>query len=286
MSQLVTPLISTDQLHSILDQENLVILDASIPPVGKMAAPETRWPDVAISNARFFDIEHDFSDSSSDLPHTLPSAEQFQASCQKLGINNDSLIVVYDDLGMFSSARAWYLFNAMGHKHVAVLNGGLPKWLSSGYPVDSVANEMHAQGSFTAVYEPSKFCCADQVEQARENPKCNILDARAKERFLGLIPEPRVGVRAGHIPHSICFPYLDLLENGVLKPTAELARIFERAEVDFDNQWIMSCGSGITACILALAATIVGHNDNCVYDGSWSEWGQDLNRAISCNLSC
>jgi thiosulfate/3-mercaptopyruvate sulfurtransferase len=281
MSLFTSPLISVEQLNNLVGSEHLIVLDASIPPVGKMQRSENSWPDVAIANARFFDIENDFSDTASNLPHTLASTSQFQCSCQKLGINKDSLIVVYDNLGMFSSARAWYLLKSMGHKQVAVLNGGLPAWLSAGFSVKPVYAEKVVKGNFSADFDHASFCNADYVEQSTENSNVAILDARAEERFLGLAPEPRAGVRAGHIPNSKSLPYANLLKDGALKSKSELEILFAHVNHDENCQWIMTCGSGITACILALAANIIGHNNLCVYDGSWSEWGQDYSREVS-----
>lgn len=281
MSTFISPLISAKELNQLVGHDQLVILDASISPVGKVQKPQNKWPETAIANARFFDIESDFSDTNSQLPHTLPSVKKFQTSCQKLGINHDSLIVVYDNLGMFSSARAWYLLKSMGHQQVAVLNGGLPSWISVGLATHSV-NDFHFEpGDFLANFDQKSFCNADYVQQSINRPEALIFDARATERFLGLVPEPRQGVRAGHIPHSQSLPYTQLLSNGMLKNKSDLQAIFDAFNNDQKCQWIVTCGSGITACILALAATIIGHDNICVYDGSWSDWGQDNQREVS-----
>lgn len=284
MSILPQHVISVAQLSDIITEKNLILLDASIPPIGNMKPPSSVWPDVSIANARYFDIEHDFSDTSSRLPHTLPSPEKFEQSCRKLGINNDSQIVVYDNLGMFSSARAWYMLKAMGHKHVAVLNGGLPAWVKAGKPVEQAKRTEYPFGTFTVNYMKAYFVDADFVQETIHHSNVTIFDARSTDRFVGTAAEPRVGVRSGHIPQSISFPYAELLDEGQLKRPDELLVLFQKQHANMDNTWIMSCGSGITACILALAAGLIGHQHTRVYDGSWSEWGQDTKRPIATGL--
>ena len=283
MSIFPSHVISVAELSDIHTSKKLILLDASIPPIGNMKAPLNVWPEASIANARYFDIEHDFSDTTSPLPHTLPSPEKFEQACRALGINNDSKIVVYDNLGMFSSARAWYLFKAMGHEQVAVLNGGLPAWIKAGKPIEQAKLITHPYGDFTAKYVNAYFVDADFVQDTIHQPDVTVFDARAKERFAGTAPEPRAGVRSGHIPESVCFPYAELLEEGHLKSPEELSILFHQHSVR-DNTWVMSCGSGITACILALAAGLVGHQQTRVYDGSWSEWGQDAKRPIATGL--
>lgn len=294
-------LISCTDLHSILDRKDLVVLDGSIPPVGKMTVPVHSWPEYAIANARRFDLNQDFSDHTSDMPHTMPSEEQFERAAQALGINQQSQIVIYDDLGMFSAARAWYMFRAMGHKNVAVLDGGLPYWLSLNKPAASAQLEADSnsqpiefdksesnyiggnepvknvvKGDFVARADVHYFCDWRTVEQQTVEQQRLILDARARERFYGITAEPRVGVRSGHMPNSKNLPYSELFNtsngHGLLKAPEELAEIFNKINTE-GKPMIMSCGSGVTACILALAAEISGSTQVCVYDGSWSEWG-------------
>ncbi len=281
MNSFTTPLITPQNLLTLLDDPDLIVLDASISPIGNMAKPSFGWPETTIPGAQFFDIENDFSDKSSHLPHTLPSAEQFEKSAQKLGICNESKVVVYDSHGMFSSARAWYLLKSMGFDQVSVLNGGLPAWLAQKLPVSSSNGRELKKGNFTASYLPSYFCDADQVAAFIHEDNVSIVDARATERFQGKVSEPRVGVRSGHIPTSLNLPYGRLLANGQLIEPADLSARFEAIELAEEHQWVMSCGSGITACILALAASALGHKNVSVYDGSWSEWGQDVNRPIA-----
>ena len=271
-------LISCTDLHAILDRQDVIVLDASIPPVGKMKAPSHSWPDYTIAKSRRFDLNKHFSDHSSDLPHTMPSAEHFEQAAQALGINQQSQIVVYDDLGLFSAARAWYMFKAMGHKNVAVLDGGLPYWMLLNKPI--IANEnssrAYTKGDFIAQQQPNYFCNWREVEKQTIEQQQLILDARANSRFSGKVEEPRRGVRSGHMPNSKNLPYGDLFnaseEIVLFKPQHELLGIFTQLNAE-QKPMIMSCGSGVTACILALAADICDMEQVQVYDGSWSEWG-------------
>ena len=242
-----------------------------------MAAPENSWPEYRIPSARRFDLNKDFSDPSSTLPHTMPTSEHFEQAAKALGINQQSQIVVYDDLGLFSAARAWYMFRAMGHKNIAVLDGGLPYWLKLKKPIDERSNFIDdtpkvVAGNFVAKAQVDFFCNWQDVE-AQTRSKVNlILDARANRRFTGADAEPRSGVRSGHMPNAKNLPYNDLLTHGRLKSPDELAEIFTDINTD-KKAMIMTCGSGVTACVLALAADIVNIKDVRVYDGSWSEWG-------------
>lgn len=271
--QTISPL----DLHEILDNKNLVILDASIPPIGNMLPPKHSWPKFCILHARRFDLNQDFSEPKSHLPHTMPSAVYFELAARKLGINQQSQIVVYDDLGLFSAARAWYMFRAMGHKNIAVLEGGLPYWLQLNNPVVNARAECweektHLIGDFIAQEKVDFFSDCSEVQRVTRSKAALILDARVNRRFIGVDAEPRAGVRSGHMPNAKNLPYTDLCEQGRLKPTEELQQIF--ATINPKQQaMIMSCGSGVTACVLALAANICGYANVRVYDGSWSEWG-------------
>ncbi|MEW6989106.1 sulfurtransferase [Colwelliaceae bacterium 6441] len=269
-----TQLITTNELSTILSDSKLILLDASIPPIGNVAPAEHSWPEYVIPEAKQFNLKEDFSDPQSNLSHTLPSVEQFQLSARQLGVNNDSQIVIYDHLGIYSSARAWWMFKAMGHKHVAVLDGGLPKWMSEGKATQKAKKVSIVQGNFVAQFQKGYFCNADFVLNNLYNPDKTIIDARATLRFLGNTDEPRAGVRSGHIPEAKNLPYSDLLINGCFNSKSALRTIFQEY-TDADNSLIFSCGSGITACILALAADIIGYKSLCVYDGSWAEWGSD-----------
>lgn len=273
MHNAYTHLISCQQLAAISSNTNLVLLDASIPPVGNMVLPEYTWPDSSIPNARRFDLNIDFSDTTNALPHTMASAEKFQLSARKLGINDDSQIVIYDAFGLFSAARAWWMFKSMGHNNVAVLSGGLPAWIKSGGSVKP-AEQLVAfkPGNFTANFTSSYFCDRNAVLKYIKSSTHKILDARASARFSGEVKDPRVGVRSGHMPNAKNLPFDLLLRQGEFKSTEQLKEIFVEL-IGESKELTMTCGSGVTACILALAAQICGYTDINVYDGSWSEWG-------------
>ncbi|REL34253.1 sulfurtransferase [Thalassotalea euphylliae] len=267
-----TPLISVHQLKSKLNQQNLLILDASMPPVVPQERPQNCWPNTIIPNAKRMDIEQDFCDQSASFPHTLPSPQAFEAAIRQLGINGDEHIVVYDDLGLFSAARAWWMLTSMGHENVSVLDGGLPAWLAAGLPSEKANTNGIAKGEFTSRFNASMFVNYQQVATYLADKSHVILDARASARFLGQTPEPRVGVRSGHMPGAVSLPYAQLMRDGLLLSSDELSREFKALNPD-NLPMITTCGSGITACILALAATLAGYQDIAVYDGSWAEWG-------------
>ena len=280
-TQYFTDLISAQQLSSALAIENsphnIILLDASIPPVGCNSQYTPCWPSVTINNAQRFDLEDDFSNNSSHYPHAMPSIEQFTEQVQQLGINTDSQVVVYDEQGIFSSARAWWMFKAMGHKNVTILNGGLPLWIKLGLPtIERVtSDELQAhvtRGNFIASFDETAFCDRFQVADNIKTQQKKLLDARGIGRFSGDVEDPRANVRAGHIPNAIHCHYAQFLSQGCLLPVAELKRIL-LTKVNIDDDLILSCGSGVTACILLLVAQLSGFDKVTVYDGSWSEWG-------------
>ena len=274
----IPDLIST--IDSEVPKKSLIILDASIPPVGQMNHPERQWPDFSLPNAQRFDLNKNFSDLSNPLPHTMPSSEYFQQQANALGITNDAQIIVYDDQGLFSAARAWYMFKSMGHKNIAVLDGGLPEWLKLGFPVSSAKSTPTETGNFTAKFSKEYFCNSDDIYNQLDSDENIIVDARAGDRFEGKVAEPRKGVRRGHIPNSVNLPFSDLLKKGVLLPKNILEKKFKKINSQ-DKPMIMSCGSGVTACVLALTAEICGYQQMKVYDGSWSEWGANIILPVS-----
>ncbi|GAA4829276.1 sulfurtransferase [Algivirga pacifica] len=270
-------LVTADWLKAHLHDSNLVILDATLPKAGQQA---DTLADRYIPGTRYFDIKKAFSDQGSSLPNTRPSSEQFAAEAQKLGVNQESQIVVYDQHGLYSAGRAWWLFKAMGHQNVAILDGGLPAWEKMGGEVRSLQHYQGPLGNFTAEEQTGYFCDAEEVLQEIGSETTTILDARGTARFTGAIAEPREGMRSGHIPSSENIPYTSLqTAEGTLLGEEELRGIFKN-KIKGDRL-IFSCGSGVTACILALGASILGYDQLTVYDGSWSEWGSRKELPVS-----
>lgn len=272
MNTFPTPLITAEQLSHRLDTDNLVVLDASyfMPAMQRDGCSE--WQQQRIDNAQYFDFDQEICQQGAEYPHMMPTPELFSDAVQALGVNQNSDVVVYDSLGMFSSPRAWWMFRAMGHEAVAILDGGLPAWQSAGLPLNTDAPEPPKTGNFVASYQPDMISDVDAVLQALDDDSTVVLDARAASRFDGTEAEPREGLRSGHMPGAKNLPFMGLLDNGFLKSTEKLAPLFSEL-ANKDQRLIFSCGSGVTACHLALAAHVCGYPDLSVYDGSWSEWG-------------
>lgn len=258
-------IISVEWLYEHLGHDKLVVLDATINKVFDDKLQQ-------IPEARFFDIKTKFSNTSDPFPSAFPSQEQFQKEARALGIDNNSAIVVYDDKGIYSSARAWWLFKAFGHNNVAVLNGGFPEWLQAGFETESMKAFNGGAGDFVANLQPNFMYFFDDVKKASETKSHVIVDARSASRFNLQEPEPRAGLRMGTIPNSKNLPFSDLLEDGTLKSKETLEKALYMVAGKEDDI-IFSCGSGLTACVLALGAEIAGYKKIGVYDGSWTEWG-------------
>ncbi len=264
-------LVSTEWLAAHLKDPDLRILDASwyLPDMGRNGREE--YAEAHIPGARFFDID-DISDGRSDLPHMVPPVEKFMSRLRAMGVGDGHQVVVYDGSGIFSAARVWWLFKLMGQKDVAVLDGGLPKWVAEGRPTDDmppVIRDRH----MTVRRQNHMVRDVTQVSHAAKLADHEIIDARGPSRFAGSEPEPRAGLRAGHIPGSKNVHYATLLDNGVMKSPEELRAVFEAADIDLSKPAITSCGSGVTAAILCLAMERFGKTDHSLYDGSWAEWG-------------
>lgn len=275
---IIEPLVSISWLLENLDHPNLIILDSSLDKP-KSKQPTTEFSNIRIKNARFFDLKNSFSDSKSELPQMLPSPSNFSIEAQKLGINSNSIIVVYDNLGVYSSPRVWWMFQAMGHKNIAILNGGLPAWKKAMLDCETTTSIPITKGDFKAKYQPQLLSNSEQVSKSIDDTNTLTVDARSSGRFTGKIPEPRKGLRSGHIPNSINLPFEKVLKEGKMRSKKELKAIFDDLKIK-EEKLIFSCGSGVTACILALAADIVGLKNISVYDGSWSEWGKFSNLPI------
>ncbi|MEL0632058.1 sulfurtransferase [Pseudoalteromonas carrageenovora] len=262
-------LITSQQLHAQLNDPALIIFDAGMLRPGVLGAYKV---DNVLPGAQRFDIKTELADTTSAIPNTLCSSEQFTQVMQKAGVNDDSFIVVYEQDDLFSAARAWWMLKAMGFNNVKVLSGGLKKWLECGYSTQCVYSTPTQTGNFVANLVPGYFIDQQQVLNSIDDANTLMLDARAYKRFTGEDPEPRKGMRSGHIPNSRSLAFTDLLNEGEPKTIDELNAKFN--EVAGDTQQLQfSCGSGITACVLALFADECGYNNLSVYDGSWSEWG-------------
>jgi thiosulfate/3-mercaptopyruvate sulfurtransferase len=273
------PVVSADWLSANAGRKDIVVLEASMKPVGPPTPEEREYADRQIPGTRVFDFETRICDTKSALPHMMPPPELFEAEVRALGVNRDSMVVAYDRRGIFSCARVWWMFRAMGHERVAVLDGGLPAWVAAGYPVERAGNGQSLPGDFVARPVEGMFCGIDQVAQALHDGRSAVLDARGEGRFCGREPEPREGIRSGHMPGAMNLPYARIVEGGRIKTAAEIRGIFA-ASVVSDRPMIFTCGSGVTACILALGATIAGYSRFAVYDGSWAEWGSDPSRPV------
>ena len=270
--ELPSALVSVDWLAEHIDAPNLVVLDASVakPVSGNIAEQNVAgW----IPRTQLFDFDKTICDMTSALPHMLPDAADFTAEVQKLGVNKDSLIVIYDRQGVYSSPRGWWMFRAMGYAQVAVLNGGFPAWHAAGYPVLDIKPQPVVSGNFSASYQSASVWDSVQVLAALGTKETDVIDARSEGRFYGKAPEPREGLRSGHMPHAINLPFDRLIKDGRMRSISELQKIFVEKQLSTEKQLVFSCGSGLTACILALGAELVGYTHISVYDGSWSEWG-------------
>jgi len=265
-------LVSTEWLARHLSDPDLRILDGSfhLPGAGRDARAE--YEACHIPGARFFDIE-EISDSRSSLPHMAPPVEKFISRMRAMGVGDGHQVVVYDSAGIGSAPRVWWLFRLMGKTDIAVLDGGLPKWIAEGRETEDLPPILRDR-HITVQRQAHLVRDVTQVAAAAKLGEAEILDARAPERFRGEAEEPRPGLRRGHIPGSRNLPYKDLLNpDGTLKDEAGLRAAFAASGADLSKPVITTCGSGVSACVISLALERLGHRNHSVYDGSWSEWG-------------
>jgi len=270
--EMTSPLVTTEWLARHLTAPDIRIIDASwhMPAASRDAKAEYR--DAHIPGAVFFDID-EISDTSSPYPHMLPAPEKFASRVKKLGLGDGHRIVIYDSTGLFSAARAWWHFRVMGHNDVLVLDGGLPKWKAENRPLEDmppVLRERHFTPRPNHLFLRSASDVLANISTRREQ----VVDARSPARFSAQEPEPRPGVRGGHIPGSRNVHYARLINaDGTMKSVADLSQVFAEAGVDVKAPVVASCGSGISAAIVLLAMNVMGAPDGALYDGSWSEWG-------------
>jgi thiosulfate/3-mercaptopyruvate sulfurtransferase len=272
-------LVSTAWLAAHRSDPDLRVIDASwyLPDAGR--DPKAEYKAAHIPGARFFDI-NEITDSRSSLPHMAPPPEKFVSRMRAMGIGDGHQVVVYDGSGLFSAARVWWTFRLMGKTDVAVLDGGFPKWQAEGREVEDMPPVLRDR-HITVSRQHALVKDVTQVAHAAKLGEAEIIDARSAARFKGEAPEPRPGLRAGHIPGSKNVPYASLLNpDGTMKPVADLRAVFEAAGVNLSKPAITSCGSGVTAAVLSLALERMGHKNHALYDGSWAEWGMYEDLAV------
>jgi len=275
----MNPLVTPAWLNSQLGDSAFVILDATLPVVGVQPTPDVRGRYVAshIPGAVFFDIE-EFSDHSTSLPHMLPAPEEFSRKASALGIGDESTIVIYEQEGVFSAPRAWWMFATFGARNVCLLDGGLRAWVEAGLPVET--GEVHGPpAEFRARLNRGAVKEFSDIQEMIEQ-KSQILDARSAGRFAGTALEPRAGISSGHMPGAVSVPFTELFANGRLLPKERLREVFDAKGVDLESPITTSCGSGVTAAVISLALEIAGAKDVSLYDGSWAEYAQHPDSVI------
>lgn len=277
------PLVSVEWLAARLRDPEVVVLDATLPPVGVVPAVDTRarYVERHIPGAVFFDIE-ELSDHSIPLPHMLPSEGEFARSMAALGVSDDATIVVYEQEGVFSAPRAWWMLRTFGARDVYVLDGGLRGWIAAGLPTES-GSVRRARAKFNAKLDRgavNDYAGIQKMIGGHPAGQGQILDARSAGRFAGTSPEPRAGISSGHMPGAINLPFTELAEDGRLKPAETLRDIFSLKGVDLEQPVTTTCGSGVTAAVLALGLEIAGAKNVRLYDGSWAEYAQQPGAVI------
>lgn len=295
-------MVTPQWLHDRLESDTRIkVVDASWYMPNEKRDSLKEYKEGHIPGAVFFDLEK-ISDVTSDMPHMLPSETAFEQAASALGIQNDDWLVVYDTKGLFSAARVWWMFRVFGHEKVWILDGGLPNWKASGFPVKSEGPQLLRgeeavaavqkvysgnevpESQYKATLQPHLVWSVEQVKDNLEGKEVQVIDARGKARFNGTVPEPRKDVRGGHIPGSKSVPYTEVLSpSGTLLTPEELGSKFENAGVPTEGPVVASCGTGVTACILALALHRTGKEDVAVYDGSWTEWGSRSDTPVETN---
>ena len=280
-----SPLVTTQWLQDNLNDDRLVLIDASMTTViGK--EPIVYDQPMLIPGSYQVDLEGRLCNTDASQIHAFPTEKQVTEEARRLGITAESLVVVYDNQGIYSAPRAWWIFRAMGVKHVFVLDGGLPQWLAERREVvfAPIANAA-IPGNFMANLDHHRIQNSGYVLQHLEDDRVTVIDARSRARFLAQMPEPRPGVRGGHIPGSYNLPFSEVLSEYRFKPASELVAIFTSLDPALQpsngNTLVFSCGSGITACIILLAAELAGYHHLSLYDGSWADWGSDATLPVS-----
>jgi thiosulfate/3-mercaptopyruvate sulfurtransferase len=277
------PLVTTDFLAAELGKPGLVLFDATKYLPNEDKDGKTEFLKAHIPGARYFDIDQ-VADPDTDLPHMVPTPGRFGKLMAAMGVGNGSRIVFYDQKGLASAARGWWLMGLFGHDQAAVLDGGLPKWVHEGRPVEAGVPADPAPAAFLPEFRATRLRGVGDVMRNVASQAELVLDARAAGRFTGATPEPRAGMRSGHIQGSENVPYTDLLNaDGTFRPVAEVKARLAQAGVDGSLPIVTSCGSGVTACILTLGLRLAGLPEGAVYDGSWTEWGGRSDTPVETN---
>ena len=279
-----SPLVTTAWLEDNLQNKHVIILDASMAKVAGKKPIEYHQP-TYIPKSKRFDLEKIFCNLASSQTNAFPTQTQFSQAAQKLGINTDSIVVLYDNQGLYSSPRAWWIFQTMGFNNAVVLDGGLPQWLlENRTTVSELVSENSEQnggeqGNISGVYQEKLVCDSSYILDNMTRDNLAIIDARSATRFASTDDEPRTSVRSGHIPSSLNLPFAEILTGHCFKSSAQLTAIYSNLLANQNNEKnseiIFTCGSGITACIIILAAKIAGYKNTVLYDGSWSDWGSN-----------
>ena len=274
-------LVSTEWLADHLNAPDVRIVDASwyLPAMNR--DPKAEYAAAHIPGAVYFDID-EIADTDSPYPHALPSPEKFSSRVRKLGLGDGNRVVVYDGAGIFSAPRVWWMFRYFGHDDIAVLDGGLPKWVKEGRPTEFLP-PMPQERHFTPRIDNTIMRDLPHMQRIVAEGKLQIADARSHDRFTGKAKEPRPGLPSGHMPGSVSLPFQKLqdAETGTMLSADKLKTAFEAAGIDLGQPVVATCGSGVSACTLALGLHLLGHRDVAVYDGSWSEWAAQPDAPIA-----
>lgn len=265
-----SPFVSTEWLARKLGAPDLVVLDASYYLPTQNRDPEAEYRAAHIPGALRFDINA-VADQATALPHMLPTAAEFGPAVGAMGVSERDTVVVYDGLGLFSAPRVWWTFGLFGAANVFVLEGGFPRWVAEGRPVES-GTASRPPTTFTVTAPPDVVADVARIQTTLANNSAQVVDARAADRFSGEAPEPRAGLPSGHIPGSLNVPHAALVQDGALKSAAELRAAFEAGGVDLDKPVVTTCGSGVSAAVLWIALHTLGRDPVALYDGSWTEW--------------